>query len=52
METAIGLICFTFLILAQFAAVVAVHNSQRQTGDERAARRRTPWNGARLPDAI
>jgi hypothetical protein len=53
METAIGLICFVLLIVAQFAAVIAVHNSERQTREQReSSYRRGPVHGLRLPDAV
>lgn len=52
METAIGLVCFVLLMVAQFAAVIAVHQSEQQTREEReASNRRAPVHGLRLPGA-
>ena len=53
METAIGLICFVLLMVAQFAAVIAVHNSERQPRDERqTSNRKLPARGLGIPDAV
>ena len=52
METAIGLICFVLLMVAQFAAVIAVHQSERQTREQReTSNRKLPARGLRIPDA-
>jgi hypothetical protein len=51
METAIGLICFALLIVAQIAAVVVVHRAEQQTRDQReSSYRRNPVHGLSLPD--
>jgi hypothetical protein len=52
METALGLICFVLLMAAQIAAVVAVHQSERQVRDQReTSNHRAPVHGLRVPDA-
>ncbi|HXL68032.1 MAG TPA: hypothetical protein VN930_04630 [Xanthobacteraceae bacterium] len=52
METAIGLVCFVLMMLAQVAGVIAVHRSQQQTREAReTSNHRAPVHGFRLPDA-
>ena len=42
METAIGLVCFILMIVAQVAAVIAVHQSERQTREAKETSYRLP----------
>jgi hypothetical protein len=51
METAIGLVCFVLMIVAQVAAVIAVHQSERLTREERETSNRRNPAGFRLRDA-
>jgi Tfp pilus assembly protein PilX len=52
METAIGLVCFVLMMLAQVAGVIAVHRSQQQTREEReTSNYRAPVRSFRLSDA-